>query len=155
MSIKDLGFNKILRELRLMDKSEVAVGIVGTDAQTKHPDSDLTLAEVAAVNEYGSDDGHVPERPAHRNCAADNQSEIIKNTQNAISAVLGGAKAQAVMDRLGIWYTGKVKQAIADFDSPPNAPATIKAKGANNPLIDTGRTRNSVTHVVRKLTQDK
>lgn len=155
MTIKDLGFNSILRELRTLQRSEVAVGIVGTEAQTKHPDSDLTLAEVAAVNEYGSDDGHIPERPAHRNCAEDNQAEIAKNTQNAISAVLSGAKAQAVMDRLGVWYTGKVKQAIADFDTPPNAPATIRAKGANNPLIDTGRTRNSVTHVVRKLTQDK
>lgn len=155
MTIKDLGFNKILRELRALARSEVAVGIIGSEATTKHPDSDLTLAEVAAVNEYGSEDGHVPERPAHRNCADDNQSEITKNTQAAISAVLSGAKAQAVMDRIGVWYTGKVKQAIADFDSPPNAPATIRAKGANNPLIDTGRTRNSVTHVVRKLTQDK
>lgn len=154
MTIKDLGFNKILKELRTLQRSEVAVGIVGSEAQTRHPDSDYTLAEIAAVNEYGSEDGHVPERPAHRNCAADNQSEIASNTQAAIKAVLNGATAQQVMDRIGVWYTGKVKQAILDLDSPPNAPATIARKKSSNPLIDTGRTRNSVTHVVRKLTKD-
>lgn len=155
MTVKDLGFNKILQQLRIMQRSEVAVGIVGAEAQAKHPESDLTLAEVAAINEYGSDDGHVPERPAHRNCAEDNRDEIAKNTQGAITAVLSGATANAVMDRLGVWYTGKVKQAIRDFSTPANAPATIKQKKSDNPLIDTGRTRNSVTHVVRKLTQDK
>ena len=157
MTIRDFGLNKILREFRTLSQSEVAVGIVGDVATQAHPNGNgLTFAEVATVNEYGSADGRIPERPAHRNAAETNQAAIGKNIQLAILDVLNGTStAQQAMDKIGVWYTGKVKKSITDLRTPPNAPPTVQRKGSSNPLIDTGRTRNSVAHIVRKLTTGK
>jgi hypothetical protein len=39
---------------------------------------------------------------------------------------------------------------MTTLDSPPNAPATVEAKfGQDNPLIDTGRLRQSIDSEVR------
>ena len=42
-----------------------------------------------------------------------------------------------------------IKAKIASGDFTPNAPSTIKKKGRNQPLVDTGRMLNSVKGVVR------
>jgi hypothetical protein len=44
---------------------------------------------------------------------------------------------------------GDIQHEITVLRHPPNAPATIRAKGSSKPLIDTGEMRQSVTYQIR------
>jgi hypothetical protein len=49
---------------------------------------------------------------------------------------------------MGQLAEGHVKQEITDLRTPPNAESTIRAKGSDNPLIDTGALRQSIRYVI-------
>lgn len=49
---------------------------------------------------------------------------------------------------LGEFAVGEIKQYLTDLKTPPNSPVTVKMKRSSNPLIDTGRLRNSITYKV-------
>lgn len=51
-------------------------------------------------------------------------------------------------DLLGDYIVGQLKGYMTELDSPPNSPVTINNKGSSNPLIDTGRLRQSITYKV-------
>ena len=55
------------------------------------------------------------------------------------------AKALVSMGQL---IKRQIQQSIKDTNSPPNAPSTIRRKGFNKPLIDTGTMWNSVDYEV-------
>ena len=52
------------------------------------------------------------------------------------------------LEILGNKAEGDMKATIGRGHFVPNAPNTIKQKGSSQPLIDTGRMRNSVSHKV-------
>jgi hypothetical protein len=59
---------------------------------------------------------------------------------------------KSVLSAIGRKYASFVKQTIIDFYDPENAQATEDWKGFNNPLIHTGKMRDSVKHrISRKL----
>jgi hypothetical protein len=60
------------------------------------------------------------------------------------------ATLDQTLNKLGILAQGDIQQEITDLRDPPNAPATIKAKGSSNPLIDTGEMRSKVTWQVKR-----
>ena len=57
------------------------------------------------------------------------------------------AKAAAALT--STYIENLIKAKIASGNFTPNAPSTVKKKGRNQPLIDTGRMMNSVKGVVR------
>ena len=68
--------------------------------------------------------------------------------EEALDAYLDGAPLDRGLALVGAQAVSNVQDTIRDLDDPPNAPSTIAAKGADNPLIDTGRMRQSITYVV-------
>lgn len=163
---KDLGLEKILHEFDKLAAKEVAVGVLGEAALTKHEnlpgdgesDSEATLVDIAVWNEFGTDDGHIPERGAHRSAFEKNKKELEHRMEMTAEAVkLGNMDAKRGHDLLGIWYADQVKDEIREFDDPPNAEFTQLKKGrplgkgvmVDNPLVDTGRYINSITHEIR------
>ena len=44
------------------DGMQLRVGMVGDKANEKEAGSDLSLADLALIHEYGTEDGHIPER---------------------------------------------------------------------------------------------
>ena len=54
------------------------------------------------------------------------------------------------MKSIGVFQKGLVQAEIVDGDFEPNAPSTIKKKGSDKPLIDTGKMRQSVNFVIVK-----
>ena len=108
--------------------------------------SGQTLGEVALINEFGSQDGHVPERPAWRMGLAHGQKDF--NRLNAVNLKLvaeGKKTHRQALEELGLMGASRVKVKILDGDFEPNAPSTIAKKGSSHPLIDTGQEKNSVT----------
>ena len=50
--------------------------------------------------------------------------------------------------RIGDFLKDRIQVSITTLRSPPNAPATVAAKGSSNPLEDTLTLRNSVDWVI-------
>lgn len=59
-----------------------------------------------------------------------------------------GLNEEQLLEQVGAAAEGIVKEYIRDLKEPPNAPSTVKKKGSNNVLIDTGAMRASVTYKV-------
>ena len=120
---------------------------VGFFRTAKYPDG-TPVAAVAAWNEFGTrtkgGSQHIPERPFFRQALRKVQSDVSELVQDGINS-----KTMVVddllADRLGGLVAGAVQENIRDLKSPPNAPSTIARKGSDNPLIDEGKMRTSVT----------
>ena len=50
---------------------------------------------------------------------------------------------------LGDVVANDIRDSIIEFDYPPNRPSTIKQKGFNDPLIDSGQMSESVRMEVK------
>ncbi|MBF2051953.1 MAG: hypothetical protein IGS03_00640 [Candidatus Sericytochromatia bacterium] len=125
------------------------IGILGQKALEQH-ETGITLVQAAAINEYGSDDGHIPERPAHRTAFDKHRKGLSRRLAGSVRLIGQGTPVQQQMDKLGWWYVGQLKNEIQMWNDPENAKATVKKKGFNNPLIHHGRTVNAIHHVLRK-----
>ena len=62
----------------------------------------------------------------------------------------GELTANELMNHLGLRIQRDVQRTIRNLSDPPNSPITIHNKKSSNPLIDTGRLRQSVTYKVVK-----
>ena len=55
-----------------------------------------------------------------------------------------GIEPYVVLQMMGELLAGQLRASIIAMKSPPNAPSTIRKKGFDDPLIDTGHMLNSV-----------
>lgn len=93
--------------------------------------------------------GPIPERPFLSNAMRNNRGNYRSAMRSAAKAVLmGSTTMKTVVTRLGILAQGDVQEEITALRSPPNSPVTIALKGSDNPLIDSGRLRASITYKV-------
>lgn len=109
----------------------------------------LTLATIAAVNNFGSADGKIPERPVLGPAIEKGAPQYQRLAEVMIPKVLSGETTmRMLLEQMGQLAEGHIKQEITDLREPPNAPSTIAAKGSDNPLIDTGAFRQSIRYVI-------
>ena len=102
----------------------------------------------AVHQEFGTSRG-IPERPFMRFSNEQNKGAYRSiNRSNAKKIMRGEMTMRRALDLLGIAAQGHIQQSIVDLRSPANSPATVKAKGSSNPLIDTGEMRQAVTYLV-------
>lgn len=161
MSITDTdhGFRALLADFAKMDAYAVDVGIQQDVGGEVAEDGDITLAGYAAVNEFGSSDGRVPERSFLRSTVDENADKYAVLLEKAVGRaadriVEGGNAGEAMtteLGKVGLRAERDVKRKIRDLKDPPNAASTIARKGSSNPLIDTGRMRQSISHRVLKV----
>lgn len=145
---KDHGWARIKRELQQLEKHNVQAGIL-SDKGSDAVEGGHTLAEIASFNEFGTDD--IPERPAHRTAFEQSKAGFQRRLAGIVGLVAQGKISYVTgFERLGAWYVGELKQSVINWSDPPNADSTVRQKGANNPLIDTGRTVNSIDFEIVK-----
>ena len=143
---KDLGWKKILLSMRKMDAKAVKIGIQAGD---KTSDGKEDLAYVASLHEFGSPGGKIPERSFIRTAIDSNERKIDSLFDKLALKILNGSvSARSALDVMGLAVTGMIQEQITDGDYVPLAPATIKRKGSDKPLIDTGHMRQSIRHVI-------
>jgi hypothetical protein len=156
---RDRGWARFLEALPAMGSPKVAVGILQDKGGEVDEEGGITLAGIAAVNEFGSEDGHIPERSFLRSTVDDNEAVYLRELMNAAGAAVdamvqqGATGAEAVLEQglgvLGARVKRDVQNKIRDLRDPPNAEATLAAKyPGDNPLIDTGRMRQSIAFAV-------
>lgn len=111
-------------------------------------DDGTTVAEVAAWNEYGTE--NAPARPFMRQTVTDKKDEIAQFQADAVAQGLKQHRnAAKTMNQIGVFMKAKVQEEIVDGKFEPNAPSTIKKKGSSRPLIDTSRMRQNVNYTVK------
>lgn len=109
----------------------------------------LTIATIAAVNNFGSADGHIPARPFLQPAIEKGAPQYQRLAEVMIPKVLTGEMDMTMLlEQMGQLAEGHVKQEITDLDTPPNAQSTIDRKGSSSPLIDTGALRQSIRYVI-------
>lgn len=152
MSLQDIdrGYQRIIADLEAMALTPVGiyVGIPEETGAVRPEEDGPTVAEYATANEFGTD--RIPERSFLRSTVDEQQGKIADLLQRSVVDVVDGKyPLMTGFNRMGLWLAGKVQAKIRDLKDPPNAPYTIEQKGSSNPLIDTGRMRQSIRHVVR------
>jgi hypothetical protein len=164
--------------LAALTKQQVLVGIPATTAQDRTNDllkalgsargrrkarlmklatkSVINNAELLFIHTNGSPLRHIPARPVIEPAIEDstNKALIVAQLELAAQAAVEGRKDQVT--RL-LKLAGTVAEVAVRgwFTNPknhwaPNVPSTIRAKGSDKPLIDTGELRKSITYVVEQ-----
>lgn len=94
----------------------------------------------------------IPARPFVSGWADTKQQDILAKMEAVYLGVLDGKyDAQKGAGLLGEWAQGSMRNNALTFPWTPNAPATIKAKGSAQPLVDEGQMLN----VIRFLIESK
>lgn len=131
---------------RLEGETRVLVGV--PEGAGSYEDG-MTIATIAAVNNFGSDDGKIPAREFLQPAINKGAPQYRRLAEIMIPKVLAGSMTmKTLMEQMGNLAEGHVKKEITDLDTPPNAQYTIDKKGSSNPLIDTGTLRQSIRYVV-------
>lgn len=132
------GLERALAQIaaRLSRTGTLQVGFLGGKT---YPDG-TDVASVAFWNEYGTE--HSPPRPFFRNGVEryspgwpEQIAENLRDTEYDTDKTL---------DRMGHLIVDQIKQSIRDTNSPPLAESTVRRKGFDKPLIDTGVMIDSV-----------
>lgn len=124
----------------------VDVGIIDAG---KAVDGDLTVATIGFINEFGTDDGAIPERSFIRSTIKEKRKEIIALQKKLLIKIRNGSlDNKKALGLLGEFVADAMRQKIVSLKSPANDPQTIKRKGSSNPLVSTGQLKNSITYEV-------
>lgn len=106
------------------------------------------LKKSAGYMELGVTQPHdinIPARPWLEPGVASATPEVLATIQDGMDE---GKSMDQILEAVGVVAVGAVKVYMTELKTPPNAASTIRKKGSNNPLIDSGAMRQSVTHKV-------
>jgi phage gpG-like protein len=151
----------LLEQIKNLENKYVTIGIHGDKGEQKklvrlHPkganiprgtkreaiDPNITVAQVAAENEFGNRKKNIPQRSFLRSVLKEKKREINQLAQNALK------KPEIFYDVIGSYILNEVNKKIVSGISPANSPYTIKRKGSSTPLVDTGQLKAALTYKV-------
>jgi hypothetical protein len=151
---RDLGWKDMTKAVAAMAGGAYAkVGVLADDSKgAEHvDDGGITVAELATVLEFGTEDKHIPARPFLRGTFDEKREELAGNAKTLIGKIIDREQTvKGALDVLGLKLATETKKTITDGAGvpPPNAPSTIEQKGSDRPLVDTGRLLNAITWAV-------
>jgi hypothetical protein len=143
-------------------------GLANYDAQvgwfetSKYPDTNIPVASVAYVQEFGDPGKHIPPRLGMRATATAKEKEWRKTAQQLARGLLTGAETvESIMDTVGAVAAGDFRHTISKVMEPPLKDATVKArarklanhkitKSLRKPLIDSGYMLDSLINITVK-----
>ena len=149
---------RFLQQLQKLQQLEVVVGFhrgeqtalrrTGTGGSST-AETDIDIADVAMWNEFGT--VHTPARPFYRDSIAKINEMLPAFWASELKRVMAGGSAEQSFQKLGVLAKGVIQDTILTGNYEPNKDATIARKGSSQPLIDTGRMRQSVNFVVKPI----
>ena len=143
------------------------VGKVGWFEKSKYPNG-TQVAQVAAIQEYGSTSKKIPPRPFMRPTIRAKQNEWSSiSFKLAKEVIKGKRRPQDVLELLGLKAAGQIRKTISDLYTPSLAFSTIQGRlrragvggvgrpytraeigNLYKPLIDTGLMYGTLINVV-------
>jgi hypothetical protein len=148
----DRGMKAMVRRFKRDQRGPyVTVGIQGTEASQTREFGQTNVA-IAAVHEFGSRDGHIPQRSFLRSTMDREHSRLLKLLEMGVKkTALTGADVTMTLSTVGeVARAACVRTIDQSIGLKPNAPATIKRKRSTTPLIDEGILKRSITWKVHK-----
>ena len=140
---------RFFRELQNLSTKQVRVGLKRGKKGKRHNgmSSQTDLVDIALYNELGT--STIPSRPFLAQTVQMHEEEIREMVATEISQTLIGEKdSQQAFNAIGEDVRQKVQNRINEGQFVPNAPSTIKHKGHDRPLIDTGTMRDSISYTI-------
>lgn len=146
----DNGIRAITSAVARLNAARVRVGVVGPDAeQTTPTGGNLKLWELAAIQEFGTKDGHIPERSFIRRTLNDLVWVRAIAARAAERVVMKGESADAALNWMGNVVASAIRNTIMQSVPPPNAESTVDWKGHDHTLIGLTMTLlNAIGHEV-------
>lgn len=158
ITITDKGAARSAKQLFGANKASVKIGVFGEKGE-QEAEGGLTMAEIAAVHEFGYPEGGIPERSFLRSAFDANEGEIAEALTKLCKSLLHKAVMRGdgkgvtqgemlqLLNKLGLYVVGIVQKRIGNGDITPElSEKTIARKGSSVPLIDTGQLRSSISH---------
>ncbi len=99
----------------------------------------------ASTHAHAAYEIKIPPRPFFRTMIAQNKDSW---APQAAALLKQGKTPDEVLDIMGELLAGQLRASIIAMQTPPNAPSTIRNKGFNDPLIDTGYMLSRVDYEV-------
>jgi hypothetical protein len=128
--------NKMIEDLK--GGVQVHVGIF---------DDKPDLAAIAVWNEYGT--SRIPARPFMRSTLDRRSAAYDRQMEKIFTKVMTGkVNVLTGLATLGKQIAKDISNSIDKWKKPPNAISTIKKKGFNDPLVETGELMNSIEYRV-------
>lgn len=155
--VDDRVFRELRRKIGRLADAHVKVGVLSAQANQPHEGSDMTIVEIAAVHEYGSEAAGIPERSFIRATFEGGEAPVQQRDLSAKLArqiIAGDLSPEEALQVLGQWGVAQVKKKITSRIPPPLKEATIKRKTVGGkrgdvPLVDTGQLISSITYEVK------
>lgn len=137
------GFDKLRTNIDDLSKLQAKTG---WPESATYPDGTKVI-DVAQWNEFGSK--HTPPRPFVRVAVAENKQQWLDSlAQGAQACINGKANARTVLENTALLAAGDIGKAIKAVTAPALKPQTVRRKGSDKPLVDTGLMFQSVTGIV-------
>ena len=158
MQVTKDKFNEVFKKLKKLAGKDVLIGVPqeksGREVAEDLGESKslITNAELMFIHTNGSELLNIPKRPTIEPTIEQNRDAIAKKIKKIVLDIVNTNtdNSDAELEKIGLWLVNKVRAKFGSEELAPNAPSTIKAKGSDRPLIDTGQLRNSVTYVIRR-----
>jgi hypothetical protein len=136
-----------------LESKQVKVGFIGG---VVHENSDETVAQIAAWNEYGQPENNQPPRPFFGNAIAEHEKEW---GETLIRMVSKGIPVEQALDVVGAQIQGDVQESISQLMDPPLSPATLHIRRTRKkrrtesikPLVDSGEMYDGVKYEVTDI----
>lgn len=141
------GTAKVLAAIKGLDGLE---GKTGWFETARYPDG-TAVAYIATVHEFGTPNARPPARPFMRPAVQNYGQEWMDTlAQGAKASLNGGPTPEQVLELVTLQAAGNVAEKIQAVTAPPLSPVTIRRKGFDKPLVDTGQMIQSVTGKVER-----
>jgi len=153
-SIKDIdrGWKNIGRNLSAYSKKTIYVGLP-REKPGPTTDEGYSMAEIGALHEFGSLDGHVPERKWLRSAVDHFRSAITERYVKLWERIMRGnyVDVDEGFNRIGMFGVSRIREYIRKVGPGiwrPLSAFTIARKLSDRPLINTGQLMQSITYIV-------
>lgn len=171
MSVRDIdkGWKKFLSEFSEFSKHDVIVGWIegkkeqrSGEASGSSQPAGINNATLAAIHEFGTNDGSIPEgRLGFREWQDRSSGEIGKRVEDAyVNSIKKGGDAMRELNKLGLWAVSSWRKYQRDVQPGPEIgegreKQIIRQHGKkaffkSKKLIDTGQLVSGATHQVRR-----
>lgn len=145
--------NNLKKLARMAAKLEKAYSDYGYfKEQGIHTESQLPFPMLMSIQEFGRRDGRIPPRKPFAITLWQDGNKILIKTMRQLKKHLMSASGKVsipinptleTFGAMGVYYTRKVFGVGTLLD---NAPSTIRQKGRNNPLIETGELKKNMAY---------
>lgn len=151
VDFRDLGLAKLKDDIAKLQQSEITIGWQGESGDATHPSGEVTVAEVAAFAEYGTD--RAPARPALQTTFARAGAALRRRARKVMADLVDGrADVEGAAQDLGEHALAELRSAIDDAGewAEELADSTVARKGHDTPLLDSGTMRDQASWAVRR-----